>query len=247
MPTTDSLTKLTLPDLQDAFAMFEQRVEKPGGPYDMARGLFEKGCEIEGCVLFLATWNTGCFRFVKNFHPQSLRDAWKELASQFALLKEQNIQSIDISTHRDTIAKTFTRLSEVSGVLYTGAAKLMHLKLPSLFVPWDEYIRGEKAKRYYDALHRVAPGKWYRLRYPYLSSGEGYLSFLRDMQNRVRDLSYPVDSKPLAKAIDEFNFVNVTLPIQNQENEEREKKRLEEKKKRLEEKKRKHEEAEKLD
>jgi hypothetical protein len=47
------------------------------------------------------------------------------------------------------------------------------------------------------------------------------VQFLCDIQSRVRDQQYASDSKSLAKAIDEFNYVNITLEIQQIENRKR--------------------------
>ena len=40
------------------------------------------------------------------------------------------------------------------------------------------------------------------------------MSFLSDVQKQFRMMVYPVGSKTLAKAIDEFHYVNITLVIQ---------------------------------
>ena len=78
---------------------------------------------------------------------------------------------------------------------------------------WDGYIRGEKPKKLYACLPCNTSGKWSLCRYA--KSGEGYVTFLRDMQSRFHDIAYPpANSKTLAKAIDEFYYVNITLVIQ---------------------------------
>jgi hypothetical protein len=221
-PANDNEAKLapiTVPDLQQASEQFETRVEKPGGFYDMARGLLQKGCEIEGCVLILATWNFPRFKWVvSSFDADALRGSLKELRDDFAALEDCSIQKIDLAEHRSRIEKIFNRLAEIEGVEYTGTPKLMQLECPELFVPWDAYIRGEKLDTFYDKLPLVKENKW--LLHKYDKSGAGYVTFLSDMQNRFRELVYPTGSKTLAKAIDEFNFVNVTLPLQQMEDEE---------------------------
>jgi len=85
-----------------------------------------------------------------------------------------------------------------------------------VFVMWDGYIRGEKKRAYYEALPCVAAGKWGLSKYD--KSGAGYVRFLSEIQNRFRNLSYPPGPRTLAKAIDEWHYVNVTLPIQAMEN-----------------------------
>jgi len=46
----------------------------------------------------------------------------------------------------------YDSLSKIKVIEYTGAPKLMHLKNPDVFVMWDNYIRGEKSRKYYDNL-----------------------------------------------------------------------------------------------
>lgn len=77
MPANQSTTpqvSVTVADLQKASEEFASRVEKPGGFYDLARGLLQKGCDLEGCVLILATWNFPRFRWViSKFDVDALR------------------------------------------------------------------------------------------------------------------------------------------------------------------------------
>ena len=44
-------------------------------------------------------------------------------------------------------------------------------------------------------------------------------ALIKDMQEKFRDSDFKENGKTLAKAIDEFNYVNITLPIQNIEKE----------------------------
>ena len=89
---------------------------------------------------------------------------------------------------------------------------------------WDGFIKGAKAKRYYDELEIVKNGDWKLKRYG--NKPEDYLQFLKDMQERFKDISFPSMEKTFAKAIDEYNFVNITIPIQNMEKKDREKKKM---------------------
>lgn len=45
----------------------------------------------------------------------------------------------------------------------------------------------------------------------------GYIQFLKDMQHLFKNVKWEDENKILAKAIDEYNYVLVTLPIQNTE------------------------------
>src|SRR5437899_853199 len=144
-----------------------------------------------------------------------------ELQSDFAALAEYDIQSLDLAKQSGRIETMFNRLASMKGVLYTGATKLMHLKCPKTFVIWDDYIRGGKSKKLYDGLSCVSSKKWYFHRYK--KNGRGYVEFLSDIQCRYREVQYPRGPKTLAKAIDEFNYVSVTLPIQEIERQAKEK------------------------
>ena len=68
--------------------------------------------------------------------------------------------SIDLSVYGSHITSIFNALSAIKGVEFTGAPKLMHLKNPGLFVMWDDYIRGAKARRYYGQLEISQNGEW---------------------------------------------------------------------------------------
>ncbi len=87
----------------------------------------------------------------------------------------------------------------------------MHLKCPEVFVMWDTYIRGEKPTKDYQQLDIYANGIFQFKKYP--KKCDGYIEFLKDMQGKFKHLT-PNGNKTLAKAADEFNFVNITLPIQ---------------------------------
>jgi len=91
----------------------------------------------------------------------------------------------------------------------------MHLKNRCVFVMWDGYIKGEKAKKYYDELEIVKNGKWKIKKYK--NNPKDYFQFLKDMQEKFKDINFKSIEKTFAKAIDEFNYVNITLPIQNME------------------------------
>jgi hypothetical protein len=206
------MSAITLLDLDAASATFRS-VEKRACFYDMALGLLRTGHELEGCVLLLATWNSGRFRFIgANFDVDALRDALSKVSADFEALAEYSIQSIDITAHSASIARIFEALAAIPGVEYTGATKLMSLRNPKLFVMWDDYIRGSRPKMRYKALPCVVSGKWSLRTYP--TTGLGYVSFLSDVQTKFRTMSYPAGSKTLAKAIDEFHYINITLVIQ---------------------------------
>jgi hypothetical protein len=207
------LAPITLDDLESAATTFRE-VELRGSFYDMARRLLKAGFEIEGCVLLLATWNVGRFRFAGSaFDVEALTSMIShELHDDFVAFVGLSIQDVKFDELGNRIERMFDRLASIKGVEYTGASKLMHLKCPTVFVMWDDYIRGGKPKASYDWLPCIKNGKWRLVKYG--KSGKEYVRFLSDTQNRFGELTYPAGTKTLAKAIDEFNYVNVTLPIQ---------------------------------
>jgi len=220
-PNAD-LVPLTVDDLLEVSKKFEE----DGGEifYDMARGLV-RDHEIEACVLLLATWNRMRFGLAGDSDVRKLKDALRELENDFAALAEYTIQTIDLAEHRPRIERMFNKLKPITGVENTGATKVMHLKNPELFVMWDDYIRGGKDEEFYKNLPCVSSRQWSF--HPYEKSGNGYVSFLSHIQNRVRGLAWH-GPKTLAKAIDEFNYVKVTVPIRAREDEiEAEKKKEE--------------------
>jgi len=208
----DGLEPITLEDLAEAAAKFE-RIEPRGGFYSLARGLVEKDLPLEGCILILATWNAARFSNVI-FDIDAFRSTLAELSDDFVALGGYTIQTVDLESHRARIESIFNRLAKIKGVEYTGAPKVIHLLLPELFVAWDAYIRGgsDKEDRLYVGLPCVDSKKWCLVRYD--QDGRGYVDFLSDMQSRVRHLAYSASGKTLAKVLDEWNYVQVTIPIQ---------------------------------
>lgn len=191
-------------------------IEKRGSFYNMAIGLINNNFEMEAYFLILATWNFARFRYaVNNFDVNGFKEKIKELNPYFNLLKDEDFRTINFDKYKEDIKKIFVTLSPIKGVEFTGASKIMHLKNRSVFVMWDGYIKGEKTKRYYNELKIVKNGDWKIKKY--LNDPEDYFQFLKNMQERFKDINFQSNEKTFAKAIDEFNYVNITLPIQNME------------------------------
>jgi len=51
-----------------------------------------------------------------------------------------------------------------------------------------------------------------------------YFQFLKDMQERFRNIKFRSNEKTFAKAVDEFNYVNITRHIQNMEKKDKKEK-----------------------
>jgi hypothetical protein len=191
-------------------------IEKRGSFYNMAIGLINNNFEMEAYFLILATWNFARFRYaVNDFDINGFKEKIKELNPYFNRLKDEDFRTINFDKYKEDIKKIFATLSSIKGVEFTGASKIMHLKNRSVFVMWDGYIKGEKTKKYYNELKIVKNGDWKIKRY--LNNPEDYLQFLKDMQERFKDINFHSNEKTFAKAIDEFNYVNITLPIRDME------------------------------
>ena len=191
--------------------------------FTLASGLMRDGYRIEAYLLLLATWNFARFRyFVKDFGIDAFRETMLRLEPTFISLKHLAIATANLDEYRDQIMFIFNELAAVPGIEYTGAPKLMHLRNPAFFVMWDGYIRGEKPKKLYEKLPIVQSGDWIVCQYAKVP--DPYLEFLKDMQARFSHLTVPDQQKTLAKAIDEFNYVSITLPIQREEKQRKKKK-----------------------
>lgn len=185
------MEKITLQQLQEKCNEFKEQ-EKRGTFYDMALNLLRDGYEIESFFLILATWNFATFRYaMKEFDINDFKlTVEKKCNPIFERLKDKDIQSVNLDEIKEDVKKLYNILSDIKGVKYTGASKLMHLKIPKLFIMWDEYI-----KRHYG----------------FGNTSEDYLAFLRKMQELFSNVKWTDKKKTLAKAIDEYNYVKITL------------------------------------
>ena len=198
-------------------------LEKRGSFYDMATNLLNKKFEIEAYVLILATWNFAYFRYgVKNFDINNFKKKIKELEPCFDKLDNEECRTIDIDRHKETIKTIYDALAAFEGVGATGASKIMHLRNRNLFIMWDRFIRGDEAKSYYDNLDTIAEG--YPAKAKYGNNGYDYCLFLKDMQETFRNVVFDNENKTFAKAIDEYNYISITLKIQAAKKEEEKKK-----------------------
>jgi len=195
-------------------------LEKRGSLYDMAVRLIKNNFKIEAYILILATWNFARFRYVmNNFDILGFQDTLDDLEPHFEEVKNEDIRTIDVDRYKAEMTEIFNKLSSIKGIEFTGASKIMHLKNRNVFVMWDGYIKGEKPKKYYDELEIVKNGVWKYKRY--MNDSENYVQFLKDMQEKFKDISFQSTEKTFAKAIDEYNFVNITIPIKKMEKESR--------------------------
>ena len=200
---------------------FFDKIEKRTNFFTLARNLIDKGFEIEGLILILSTWNFATFRYyTKTFDIENFKLTLDAIKPNFEKLKEQTFETINLDKYKKEIETIFNSLSVIDGISYTGSPKLMHLINPNLFVMWDAYIRGEKSKKYYNQIDIYKCKKLVFKKYK--KTFDGYFEFLKDMQQyKYSNLN---KNKSLAKAVDECNYVNITLEIQKMEKENLKKK-----------------------
>jgi len=168
------------------------KLEKRGSYYPMFLNMIEKGFEIEAFLFILSTWNFATFRYaMKDFDLIGFKQIVEDLKPYFEKFKGKSIESINFDNYEDEIKYIFQELSNIKGIQYTGASKLMHLTIPEVFVMWDAYIR-----------------KAWGLRY---GKSDDYFNFLKKMQEEFKDFKKS-KNRTLAKLIDEYNYVKYTLP-----------------------------------
>lgn len=198
-----------------------EKLESRGSFYKMAENLINKGFKLEAYFLILATWNFGYFRYVvKGFDIDNFKQTMDELEKYFRRLEKEKFKSINFDKYAEDIQTIYSKLANMKEIKYTGATKIMHLRCPTVFVMWDGYIKGDKTKRYYEDLDIVKNDNWEIEKYD--DDAEGYLQFLKDMQIKFKDAK-PSHNTHFTKCIDEFNFLNITLPIQEMEKNEKKK------------------------
>jgi hypothetical protein len=197
---------------RDAGLRFEAE-ESRGSFYVVAADLLNHGFKTGAYLLLLATWNFAGFRYaVTSFDLVAFEETANSLETNFRRLDGKDIRTADFDSLREDVATIYDVLSQIKGIRYTGAPKMMHLRNPRLFVMWDAYVRGDKARKAYEELDIVRCGDWEVKSYG--TSASGYLEYLKDMQHKFVGVSFIEEKKTLAKAIDEFNYVNITLPMQ---------------------------------
>jgi len=167
--------------------------------YPLFLNLMQKGYEIEACLLMLATWNGGHFRFVgTRFELYKFRKSFEKLEPVFKKFEKLDFRTINFDKYEyeREIKKIFTILCSFDGIKKTGASKLMHLKIPQVFVMWDKYIRNDKKYGFRNG------------------DADDYFNFLKEMQRRFSKTKIPHGYRyTLPKLIDEHNYKTITEPI----------------------------------
>lgn len=155
--------------------------------------LMNAGFEIEAYLLILSIWNFARFRYaVRTFKIDQFEKTIQQVRPLFLKLEHEDFKTMDLKKYESEIKTIFKKLSAIKGVEKTGASKLMHLRVPKVFVMWDMYIRNHYKYRKGDA--------------------DDYFNFLIQMQNDFRNVTVP-RGRTLAKVIDENNYRTFTEPI----------------------------------
>jgi len=157
--------------------------------WDRAKILIKNGFEIEAYILILATWNFARFRyFMKNFDLREFHNVIKKINPIFKKFENKKFKSIDFADNLliSNIKFIYTQLKKIAE--QTGASKIMALKNPNLFVMWDTEIR-----RMYKINNK--------------GEADDYIQFLIKMHDYFKSIKWDSKVKPLAKAIDEYNYV----------------------------------------
>jgi len=183
---------MDLKTLKEKCKEFEER-EGRASFYDIALKIVEEYL-LQASIIILATWNISRFRFIVSNSKNliDLENSIEKCKPLFNKIKNANIQKTNLDEIKDTIIQIYNTLSKVKGVEYTGASKVMHLLNRNLVVVWDSYIR--KEFNYKDA------------------NAETYFDFLKKMQEKFKNIEWEEQNKTLAKAIDEYNYVVISLP-----------------------------------
>jgi hypothetical protein len=161
--------------------------------YDVALEIVDSH-PLQASIILLAVWNMNRFRFMASDSENlvALQEAIEECKPLVDRLKGKDFKTVNFDEIKDTVMKIYSKLSKVMGVEYTGASKVMHLLNRELFVMWDTDTR-----------------KKYGFR---MADETDYFNFLKLMQEKVKDIEWNMPNKTLAKAIDEYNQVNITIP-----------------------------------
>ncbi|MFA4831155.1 MAG: hypothetical protein WC618_03195 [Patescibacteria group bacterium] len=157
--------------------------------WDRAKVLIEKGFEVEAYILILATWNFARFRyFMKNFDLREFQAVINRVNPVFKKLENTHFENIDFTDNTVVIDIKFiyNQLKKIAE--QTGASKIMALKNSKLFVMWDTEIR-----------------KIYKI--DNKGEADDYIHFLIKMQKCFENIKWSGKIPPLAKAIDEYNYV----------------------------------------
>ncbi len=215
-------TPLTEPLLKEAMKKMEDD-ENRASFYDEAVELFNAKpvpYPIQAFIIILAIWNIGRFSKVPNKSNtiKELRSRFEENTDAFKSIKDYTLQTADLDDKElcNNIKMIYDSFRKINGIEFTGASKIMHICNPELFVMWDSYISGNyQTKKLYGECN-----------IPYFQYNrknvDSYITFLKHQQARIKDVKWVNPTSPvrtLAKVIDEYNYVHITIKMQDKQKE----------------------------
>ena len=183
---------MNIEELNESCAKYDS-LEKRGSFYDVALNLIDNGFEVEAYLLILSTWNVKEFKYaVKGFDLVGFREVMTECKELLGGVDDKEFRDADFGKISPIVEKVYDKLSSLKGIGYTGASKELHLMNTRLFVMWDKLIREEYGFKTGDS--------------------RDYVNFLKKMQDKFKGIDWSGE-KTFAKVIDEYNYVNITLPV----------------------------------
>jgi hypothetical protein len=166
--------------------------------YDYAIEIADRGYLLQASIIILAVWNKARLCKIRSEEYGNILKGLEEVIKKERLKFEGlkgNFRTFDFKGTESSsmIKETYRDLSKIKGIENTGASKVMHLLNRDLFLMWDTKMRNE---------------------YGYPKPNEqDYLDYLTKMQIKVKDIEWANPNKTLPKAIDEFNYVKITLGL----------------------------------
>lgn len=158
--------------------------------YPMCLKLMKKGLEMEAYIIILTTWNFASFRYaMKTFNLRKFKKTLAKIEPLYKKLENLDFKTIELDKYQKEIKQIYSELHKYKGIKITGAPKLMHLKIPKLFVMWDDRIKKHYSFRKGDP--------------------EEYFNFLKLMQEKYKNYK-PRKGMTLARTIDLINMENIT-------------------------------------
>jgi hypothetical protein len=151
----------------------------------------------EAISVLLQTWNRAYYQY-RPFTEEHFLEIEAVLNSSLDDLIKLRRRSIESITQLDKpkVAELFGRFANVLGPV--GAAKSLHLLAPDFFPLWDDEI-----------------SKKYKVK----KDGEGYFQFMMKTLDQINSIggrdainNLPGVSKNALKAIDEYNYIRITIP-----------------------------------
>ncbi|MBW8050961.1 MAG: hypothetical protein FVQ77_11610 [Cytophagales bacterium] len=170
--------------------------------YKWSIDLVKEGKILQGIFLLLSTWNFAYFRYhMTNFNLKKFEKIINN--ADFDYFKKMKFEKVDFNNTviEDKIKKIYESFSDIVGIKYVGASKVLHLMCPDFFMMWDNSIKNEYRKQ--------SPRGYIN------EKSHGYLNFMRKMQaeykrgkfdayiNKHKDVTIP-------RAIDIWNIENIT-------------------------------------